>query len=211
MGRSPASFLRLGELLYFERSWPDRAAIAHRLGIHRAILSPWLNLLFYHRAIAERDGLRVDRGRLVTLLTAHRMASLRPEAPFEAAVDAEEAHRLLQAAGIPHCLGFFSAANLWSFFEPRADVHVYVPRGRVSSVRAALDQRGPRSRRPATVQVYVEGLAGLGRAERAGAPVTSPFQTVIDLRAHPEGGAHAAFLESNLLPRLRSAHGSPSE
>lgn len=209
MARSPASFLRLGEHLYLRPEWRDRATIAREMRVHQAVLTPWLHLLFYQRVLRERDGvLRVDRSRLLALMTAHRMASLRPEAPFEAATDVNEAHHRLDAAGVPHCFGFFSAANLWSFFEPRSDVHVYVPRGFVAATRRALMPGASRTRRPATVQLYIEGLPGLARTERSGLPVTSPFQTVVDLRAHPEGGAHAAFLEANLLPRVGGPHGT---
>ena len=36
---------------------------------------------------------------------------------------------------------------------------------------------------------------------RDGHRVTTVFQTILDLRAHPEGGAHAAFLEAHMLDR----------
>ncbi|HVL87100.1 MAG TPA: hypothetical protein VM681_03695, partial [Candidatus Thermoplasmatota archaeon] len=82
-------------------------------------------------------------------------------------------------------------------------VHLYVERGSVRRVRRiAQDARSRRASR-GFLQIYTESLSGLSVATRAGLPVTSPFQTVVDLRAHPEGGAHAAFLEANLLPRLR--------
>lgn len=35
------------------------------------------------------------------------------------------------------------------------------------------------------------------------APITDIFQTLLDLRARPEGGAPAGFREKNRLPRVR--------
>lgn len=139
----------------------------------------------------------------MTLLTATRMTHIRPTAPFTTTLTLEEAHLALERARIPHVFGFFTAANRWAFFEDRQDLHAYVDRGRLRTAQAALSRKAPPRARPVTVQLYVEPLRSIPVVMRGSLPITDVFQTALDLRAHPEGGAHADFLEKNTLPRLR--------
>lgn len=197
----------LGELLYREPEWDNRARVADALDVRQQVISPWLNYLEFFRAIRERgSGLEVSESRLLSVLANYRAGNLRPERPVPIAGDAGEVHALLEDAAVPHAFAMFSAANRWAFYEPQRDVQLYLPRGEVSKLREALEPLEPtRSATGSELGVFVEALGGIAIEERDGLPVTSPFQTVVDLRAHPTGGAHADFLETNLLPALREA------
>lgn len=199
----------LAEALFREEQWSSRSALAREIGTSPGALSTWADYLEFFRVLRDRPGgLEVDRRRLLSTLTAYRVANLRPERPARIQGDVEEVHERLDAQGLPHTFGMFTAANRWAFFEPHRDVHLYVDRGHRREVMAALDDlraSGPGA--SGELQMYVENLDALSSQDRQGLPVTSPLQTTIDLRAHPEGGAHADFLEENLLPRLQERSG----
>lgn len=204
VARSSELLLPLGHALYLRPRWPSRVAIAAQLRTSPGALNPWVQYLTFHRAVREADhGLAADPDRLLQVLTAHRVANLRPEAPLRIAMDAREAHALFEARGVPHSLAMFSAANEWAFFEPRRDVQLYVPRAALPQLRRVLASVPARGAGQGLLQAFAEDLDRLEVQRRGGLPVTSPFQTVLDLRAHPEGGAHAAFLQEKLLPRLQ--------
>lgn len=198
-GRPPL-FLELVTELARRPEWPNRASLAQALDVGQGSVTPWLNWLLFHRAVTEERTLRVDRGRLLVAASQVRAASIRPEIPFATNLGEDEIHARLDEARIDHLLGFFTAANRWSFYEPRFDHHVYLARGNMRRVRELLATDVARAR--GSVQIYSEDPNSLLRQTRQGVPVTTPLQTVLDLRAHPEGGAHANFLEENLLPRL---------
>lgn len=209
MARPRDLFPRLGRLLYLEPEWGNQSVLARELGTTPSAIETWIHWMTFHRAIRfDGDRLEADRGRLLTLLTAARTTHLRPSPPFATNRSVDEIHDVLEAAGVRHVFGFFTAANRWSFFEPRDDCHVYVDRGRLGDLRDAIRPSGPVERRPTTVQPFVEPVSAIETLVRDGVPVTGLFETVVDLRAHPEGGAHADFLEKNVLPRLRRTDGS---
>lgn len=200
-------FLSLGECLLRQPGWPDQAAIARAMSTSRSAIHPWVNHLLHHRALRFRgDRLEADRSRLMAVLTAHRIAAHRPEAPFRIALEPEAAHRALEGAGVPHCFAFFTAANQWAFYEPRRDLDLYVERGSLGRVREVLAPPPSRVRRAGGLaHPFLERVRAIPATARSGLPVTSPLLTVLDLRAHPEGGAHAAFLEEVVLPRALGA------
>lgn len=208
MARSAELLLPLGQALFRQSRWPDRAALARAVGTSPGALAPWAQFLTFHRALRETaSGVEADFDRLLGVLTAHRMANLRPEVPLDTVLDVRGVHAALQDRSVPHAFAMFSAANEWAFFEPRRDVHVYVPRSALPELRRSLGPGPRRGGGAGVLQAYVEDPVRLDVQSRTGLPVTGPFQTVVDLRAHPEGGAHAAFLQANLLPRLREARG----
>lgn len=195
---------QLGRTLYLHPAWATRVEIARRLGTTSSALQPWLSWLMFHRALRfESERLLVDRPRLLTVLAAARMAHLRPADPFHSTLTGEQTHRELLQRQIPHVFGFFTAANQWAFYEERLDLHLYVDRGRMRDVQAALRRDTAVRERPVTVQLYVEATRTIPEIRRGPLAVTDVFQTILDLRAHPEGGAHADFLEKNVLPRWR--------
>lgn len=206
MARSAELLLPLGQVLFRQPRWPDRATLARAVGTSPSGLAPWTQLLTFHRALRETpSGVEADLDRLFGVLTAHRVANLRPEVPLATRMDVRGVHAALRDQGVPHAFAMFSAANEWAFFEPRRDVHVYVPRSALPALRRVLGPGPRRGGGSGVLQAYVEDPARLDVQSRTGLPVTGPFQTVLDLRAHPEGGAHAAFLQTNLLPRLQEA------
>lgn len=209
MARPRDLFPRLGQLLYLEPEWANQSALAQELGTTPSGIETWIHWMTFHRAVRfDGDRLEADRGRLLTLLAAARMTHVRPSPPFATNRSLDEIHDGLEAANVPHVFGFFTAANRWSFFEPRDDCHVYVDRGRLGDLRNAIQASETVERRPTTVQPFVEAVSAIETVVRDEVPVTGLFGTVVDLRAHPEGGAHADFLEKNVLPRLRRTDGS---
>lgn len=206
---APASSLLvdLGELLYSKQEWSSRAEIAQAMDVHQQVITPWLNYLEFFRATRKREGeVHVVEDRLLATLANYRAGNLRPERARPIEGEPSEIHTLLEEVGVPHAFGMFTAANRWAFYEPHLDVHLYVSRSDRGSVRDALNPVSPGgSDGGGHLQVFHESLDGLATQDREGLPVTTPFQTILDLRAHPEGGAHADFLETNLLPRLRGS------
>ena len=188
-----ASFLAFGEALALaadkERVKPAEHGVG--LGVSPATVYDWIKQLRFQRAIVETVAAdRVDRRRLLQVYTAHRMAELFPATELD--VGAAGASATLARHGVAHALGLFSAANEWAFFESRGDLQLYVERSDVPRLRSLLPA-GPRR-----LQVFPERMSDLPVKQRGDLPVTGPFRTLLDLRAHPEGGAHAAFLETNL-------------
>lgn len=195
MARGPSMLYPLAAALLRRVDWPGRAAVARHLGVHRASIQAWLDHFAHHRAIQEDGGLGVDPDRLWSVLTAHRVAAQRPETAFHTIHEPAEASRRLDDAGVPHAFCMFTAANHYAFFEPRRQHQIYLPRQAIPVARTILGA-GPGD----ALQVFHEAVEALPALTRAGTRITDPVLTVADLRAHPEGGAHASFLESN-LPR----------
>lgn len=204
MARASTLVMELAEALFRRQTWQTRSEIASEVGRSQGTVSPWIDYLeFFHALRNTPEGLQVDQRQLLSTLTSYRVANLRPEKPVTLYGDTDAVHERLVDAEIPHSFAMFSAANQWAFFERHRHVHVYVGRGTRREVLEAtdglLDERsGPAGQ----LQLYTENLDTLSTQDREGIPVTSPLQTTIDLRAHPEGGAHAEFLEENLLPRI---------
>lgn len=204
MARASSLLIDLGEQLYRQDQWSSRAEIADAMEVHQQVITPWLNYLEFFRVTREREGvLEVSHDRLLETLAAYRTGNLRPQRPRPIEAEPAEINEILEESGIPHAFGMFTAANRWAFYEPHRDIQLYLSRSDWSTAREALSPLSRTSREAGgQLQVFHETLEGLATQDREGLPVTTPFQTVIDLRAHPEGGAHADFLETNLLPRL---------
>jgi len=194
-------FVRFGEHLARHTELGDSSAqaLSQELDIPYTTVVEWWRHLEFHRAIlvAARD-VRVDRARLLHVLTAHRMARLSPSGVRTVAMDPREIAHALTRGSIPFALGMLSAANEWAFFEQRRSVQIYAPRHALSDIRRLVPSEGGG---PIRLEVFRENLAHLPVVRRGGVPITSAFQTLLDCRAHPEGGAHAAFLESQMLGR----------
>lgn len=204
MPRTGTLLMELAETLVSRTRWTNRREIADEMATNRGTLAPWLDYLDFFRAIrGTSEGLEVHLDQLLSTMAAYRTANLRPARPRPIHSDVFRAHDRLVENDLDHVFCMFTAANRWAFFEPTSDVQVYVNRGDMSEATEALSASEPRGRRTGTLQIFLENLDGLSHQRREDLPVTSPLQTVIDLRAHPEGGAHADFLEKNLLPRLR--------
>lgn len=176
-----------------QRRWPGRAAVAATLGVNRSSLHAWLNHFNHHRAIDETNGLTVDTNRLLTVLTAHRIVGQRPETLMTTPHEPPQLHARLADAGIPHVFGLFTAANQWAFFEPRRGHQLYIHQRHRAEVRRLLRGQGH------GLDLFIDSVDALPTQVRNGLPITSPLLTVADLRAHPEGGAHAHFLQENVL------------
>lgn len=192
-------FLRFAEYLAHREDLGNAAAqpIAQELGVPYTTLIEWWRHLEFHRALLVSPGeVRVDHPRLLQVLTAHRTARLTPRVARPIALDAHGVARELTAANVPYALAMLSAANEWAFFEPRRSIQVYVPTRELTRARAALPlvQDAPFS-----LEVFGEDPAHLPTARRGRVIVTSQFLTLLDCRAHPEGGAHANFLERNVI------------
>lgn len=191
-------FLRFGEYLAHQEELPPGGArpIATQLSIPYTTLIEWWRQFEFQRAIiTSPEGLRVDRPRLLQVLTAHRMSRLTPRFDRSVDTDAHTVSTVLQAANIPHALGMLSAGNEWAFFEPRRDIQVYVAASMLTRVRTAL----PAADGPFRLEVFSDNPEHLPIVTRNRVPVTNQFLTLIDCRAHPEGGAHANFLERNVI------------
>lgn len=164
--------------------------------ISRSTFYNWFNQLQFQAVVTRRgSGFIVDRRRLIQFYAAHRVVRCRPA--FEATVGTSGAQLLqhLQEQGHKNtALGFLSAANEWAFFEPRRHTELYVGRQGISALRNSL----PPGDHP--VQIFTENWGELPLANRPPAR-TNLFLTITDCHAHPEGGAHAAFLERELLWR----------
>lgn len=205
----PASplLLGIGEALLGRPAWAGQAEIASAVGTTRSAVHPWVNYLLHHRALVGRAGeLRVDRNRLLAVLTANRVAAHRPERPIACDLDVDGVHTRLEDAGVRHVFSFFSAANQWAFYEPRRDVYAYVGRGSLRQIGRLIpgSERSP-DVRSGRLHLFVENPPSIRTLDRGGVPVTDPLLTVLDLRAHPEGGAHAAFVEQTVLRRMLEA------
>lgn len=205
MPRTGTLLMELAETLVSRTRWTNRRKIADEMATNRGTLAPWLDYLEFFRAIrGTSEELKVDLDQLLSTMAAYRTANLRPARPRPIHGDLFRAHERLQENDVEHVFCMFVAANRWAFFEPTNDIQVYINRGDMSEAAEALSASEPQGRRrTGTLQIFLENLDSLSHQRREELPVTSPLQTVIDLRAHPEGGAHADFLEKNLLPRLR--------
>lgn len=194
-----SEFVRFGEHLARHTELGDSSAqaLSQALDIPYTTVVEWWRHLEFHRAIlvAPRD-VRVDRARLLQVLTAHRVARLSPSSVRQVSMDARGIARALTRASVPFALAMLSAANEWAFFEQRRSVQIYVPRQALADVRRLVPQEDEGGVR---LEIFRENLAHLPTQRRGSIPVTTQFQTLLDCRAHPEGGAHAAFLESQAI------------
>lgn len=192
-------FTRFGEHLARHTQLGDSSAqaLATQLDIPYTTVVEWWRHLEFHRAllVAPRE-ITVDRARLLQILTAHRIARLSPSSTRTVSMDAREIARVLARENVPYALGMLSAANEWAFFEPRRSIQLYVPRQALADVRRLVPYEEDA---PNELQIFRENLAHLPTQRRGNVLVTSAFQTLLDCRAHPEGGAHAAFLESQVM------------
>jgi hypothetical protein len=192
-------FVRFGEHLARHTELGDSSAqaLSQTLDIPYTTVVEWWRHLEFQRAIlvAARD-VRVDRARLLQVLTAHRIARLSPSSVRSVAMDSRDVVRALSRENVPFALGMLSAANEWAFFEQRRSVQIYAPRQALADVRRLVpsEEDGP-----IRLEIFRENLAHLPVQRRGNVPVTSQFQTLLDCRAHPEGGAHAAFLETQVI------------
>lgn len=193
---------QVAEAVFRGRRFDDRSHLARALGTTPSSVAPWAQRLAFQRVMRDTpDGLQFDGDRFLAYLTSLRVATLQPEPPFSCPISPEDA--LDRLRGTPFVTCMFTAGNSWAFFEPRRDLHVYVERRSLSHIRSLLPRTGRAAGQETRVQLYVESLRQLPHQDRQRRPVTTPLFTTIDLRAHPEGGAHAEFLRRNLLPRLR--------
>ena len=204
MARGNQLLYEIAEAVFRGDAFDDRSHLARKLRTTASSIAPWAQRLVFHRVLRDTpDGLRFDEDRFLTYLTSLRIATLQPEPEFAVSMSADDAQDRLHGLSYVSCM--FTAGNSWAFFEPRRDVHVYVDRSSLPRLRSLL----PRTTRPSAndtrVQVYVESLHQVPHVDRQRLPVTTPLFTTVDLRAHPEGGAHAEFLRRSLLPRLRRA------
>ncbi|MBI4392653.1 MAG: hypothetical protein HY556_02495 [Euryarchaeota archaeon] len=202
-GRS-RGFIHYCERLFLETDAPVRSTrLWHEPGTTASTVHQWIRHLRFHRVMTPVDGgHRIDRVRLLQVLAAHRIARIQPVHEGAVALDARGFSQVLSQRRIPHALCMLSAANEWTFFEPRYAIDVYVRRADAPRVRALTTVGRYR------VNLYAENLGEVPTRERDGVPITDLFQTLIDCRAHPEGGAHAQFLERVLLDRAKVTHGA---
>lgn len=192
-------FLRFGEHLAQHPSLgaSSTRALAAELELPYTTVIEWWRHLEFHRAILATPGeAQVDRTRLLQVLTAHRVARLTPSAIRRVGMDARDVAKRLRKGKVPYALAMLSAANEWAFFEPRRTVQLYVPRQALGDLRRLVP---PEAEGPVLLEVFQDNLTHLPTQRRGDVTVTSPFQTLIDCRAHPEGGAHAAFLEKEVI------------
>lgn len=168
--------------------------LARELELPTSTVHEWFQQLRFQRALLDAPGgFIVDRPRLLAVLTAHRVARITPVAEVRASVTPATLATALDGASVPHVFAMLTAANAWAFFEPLRAIQLYVPRGEVATVRALMEPGD------VTVECFAENLREVPTARRGGLLVTSAFLTLLDCRAHPEGGAHAEFLERNVL------------
>lgn len=191
-------FLQWGRGLALARKESvDPYAVARDLGIPPSTTAGWVRQLRFHRALAPtEDGERVDRPRLYAFYTAHRVSRLDPVAEIGTALGAEALAQRLKEEGIDCVAAMISAANRWAFYEDHRDVQLYVGRRDVPRIRRLVPPG------PNRLQLFAERLDDLPTATRP-MRVTDPFLTMIDCRAHPEGGAYADFLDKNVFRRTR--------
>lgn len=197
--RGSREFLRFGEYLAHTEALPEGGArgVAAEVDVPYTTLIEWWRQLQFQRAILDSSGgARVDRPRLLQVLTAHRIARLTPRFARRVAMDGHVASAILASQGIPHALAMLTAANEWTFFEPRREIQLYVPAARLTDVRRLLPAE---TGAPFSLEVFSDNPEQLPVVERNGVPVTNPFLTLLDCRAHPEGGAHANFIERNVI------------
>jgi hypothetical protein len=161
-------------------------------------------LAFYeaHNAVQNAPGhLAVDVRRVVTLAGGLRADRAVPDRTLAAGPPLEVALRLVRDAGVPHALGFQSAANEHAYFEPAGVHQWYVDRQRRASDPSALPdvaarlaehpQASPRNR----YEFFLDDLARLDVQDRSGRPAaTSPVQTLLDLAVHARTAAHLEFM-----------------
>lgn len=193
------AFLRFAEHLAHHEALEHGAAqpLAREMGVPYTTLIEWWRHFEFHRALLVfADGVRVDRQRLLQVLVAHRVTRLTPRVSRGTSLAPREVSAALTAQGVPHALAMLSAANEWAFFEPRREIQIYVAAQDLTRARAAVpaDERGPYH-----VEMFSDNPAHLQIVRRGDLPVTGKFLTLLDCRAHPEGGAHASFLERNLI------------
>lgn len=191
------AFLRLGQSLATRGEEPVRlATLRAKLEVSPSTLHGWVQQLRFQRALTQTNGgYQVDRARLLAFYTANRIARIAPITEIPVGLSAQRLSDLLRREGIPHALAMMSAANEWAFFEPRRTVELYLDRRIVPRVRDLLPAGD------GMAHFFHENLDDLPVATRARRPVTDLFLTVIDSRAHPEGGAHADFVDRNILQR----------
>lgn len=201
-------FLAFGEYLAHRVDLGDAAVqpIAAELGVPYTTLIEWWRHLEYHRALlVSPDGVEVDRPRLLQVMTAHRVARMTPRVTRPIALDTEGVAEVLDLKEVPYALAVLSAANAWTFFEPRRNVQVFVASSDLTRVRQALPTV-PEGR--FTLEVFGDNPDHLPTVVRGGFRLTSAFLTLLDCRAHPEGGAHANFLERNVIQWGRPRSGA---
>lgn len=188
------AFLRFGESLAHVTGVARPAELARTLGVPLTTVQEWVRHLRFQRALFEAGpGYRVDRRQLLAVYTAHRVARLTPAFEVGTSLDAPEVGEALRRARIPHAFAMLTAANEWAFYESRRRHQVYVARSNLPRLRQLLPPGGIQ------LEAFPENLATLSVRPRGGLDVTDAFLTYLDCRAHPEAGAHADFLEHNVL------------
>lgn len=172
----------------------DAHAITRDLGVPSSTAGDWIRQLRFHRALVETPGGdRVDRPRLLSYLTSVRVAALSFVREVHVDGDVVAVSERLAEAGVDHAFGMLTAANEWAFTEPLRSLQLYVPRRRARDIADILPEGDVR------LDVFAENLDRLVLARRRGLQVTDAFLTLLDCRAHPEGGAHADFLARTVL------------
>lgn len=197
---------RLAETAYRRPEWASRAELASYLGTSPSSINPWIWRLTWWRAATEGPTLRFDPNRVLQFASHYRLGALDPQPPIPTNLDAPSIRDAL--GDVPHVFCMFTAANAWAFFEPHPDHHVYVPRAALSRARAALPSLRSRARSVGQIILYAEQIDSVPSTARADLRVTSLFQTMVDLRAHATGGAHAEFLRQLILRKAAGESGA---
>ena len=168
--------------------------LAGELEVPLSTVNEWTRQLRFQRVLTSTpSGEFVDRPRLLQFYASTRVARLYPTATLRTRLRPSGLSQLLRRESIDHSLAMLAAANEWAFFEPRRRIELYVSRGDTRRVREVLPPGDNE------VDVFWENPAELPIERRGPAVVTSAFLTIVDCRAHPEGGAHAHFLEQNVM------------
>lgn len=174
---------------------PDLWDSQRRIADEAELAPPQVNVVLHHLAFQglvriENDGVHVSRQGLQQFFVNLRRTRLFPVAE----VPAEKSPSELGADGHRAVFGLFTAANLHAPFELRKTIDVIVPSAMGRQFAASV--RDPRG--TVTVRVFADALQGLETVRRPEGVVTSPLQTILDLKAVPGGSRFARFLASNV-------------
>jgi DNA-binding CsgD family transcriptional regulator len=187
---SPTNARLLRLLIQGPDLWESQRQIADAADL----TPPQVNVVLHHLqfqrlAKIRSEGVLIDRHALQEFFVNLRRTRLAPVAEVRAEKTAAE----LQADGGRAVLGLFTAANLHAPFENRNAIDVIVPPGTGRGFAAGVRQ----AEGTVTVRVFEDSLKSLETARRPEGVLTSPLQTILDLKAVPEGSRFARFLASN--------------